>query len=120
MKTSPWIKHVKDFSKKHKMKYGDAMSDKRCKDTYKKIGGADPDTPQPMSNEEQVNNGIVDPNPNIQNEEEVVIPASQPEMPSAPPEMKMGGARRRKSKKGGKKSKKMMRRSVRKSRKSRK
>ena len=119
MKTSPWIKHVKDFSKKYKMKYGDAMSDKRCKDTYKKIGGADPDTPQPMSNEEQVNNGIVD-QPNIQNEEEVVIPASQAEMPSAPPEMGMGGARRRKSKKGGKKSKKMMRRSVRKSRKSRK
>lgn len=31
-----WIMHVKDFAKKHNMKYNEAMKDPRCKSSYKK------------------------------------------------------------------------------------
>jgi hypothetical protein len=34
-KTSPWIKHVLQFAKDNKMKYFQALKDKRCRATYK-------------------------------------------------------------------------------------
>jgi len=34
-KSSPWIKHVLQFAKDHKMKYFQALKDKRCRATYK-------------------------------------------------------------------------------------
>ena len=34
-KTSAWIKHVLQFAKANKMKYGQALKDKRCRSTYK-------------------------------------------------------------------------------------
>jgi hypothetical protein len=33
-KTSNWVEHVKAFSKKHGIKYGDALSDPTCKSSY--------------------------------------------------------------------------------------
>jgi hypothetical protein len=35
-KTSPWITHVKAFAAKHKMKYGEALSDPRTSASYHK------------------------------------------------------------------------------------
>jgi hypothetical protein len=35
-KTSPWIAHVKAFAAKHKMKYGEALSDPRASASYRK------------------------------------------------------------------------------------
>jgi hypothetical protein len=35
-KTSPWIAHVKAFAAKHKMKYGEALSDPRASASYHK------------------------------------------------------------------------------------
>jgi colicin import membrane protein len=34
-KSSPWIKHVLQFAKDHKMKYFQALKDKRCRAAYK-------------------------------------------------------------------------------------
>ena len=34
-KTSSWIKHVLKFAKDNKMKYSQALKDKRCRSTYK-------------------------------------------------------------------------------------
>lgn len=34
-KSSPWIKHVLQFAKDNKMKYFQALKDKRCRATYK-------------------------------------------------------------------------------------
>lgn len=33
---NPWIAHVKAYALKHKMKYGEAMKDPKCKSSYKK------------------------------------------------------------------------------------
>ena len=32
-----WIQHVKEFSKKHKMKYGEALKNAQCKTEYHSI-----------------------------------------------------------------------------------
>ena len=34
-----WIQHVKEFSKKHKMKYGEALKHSQCKSEYHKSKG---------------------------------------------------------------------------------
>ena len=34
-----WIAHVKDFAKKHKMKYGEALKNTQCKSEYHKSKG---------------------------------------------------------------------------------
>jgi len=34
-KANPWISHVKDWAKKHKMSYRDAMKDPKMKAAYK-------------------------------------------------------------------------------------
>ena len=39
MKTSSWVTHVKEWSKKHKMKYGDALKNAQCKSEYHKSKG---------------------------------------------------------------------------------
>ena len=36
---SSWVQHVKDFSKKHKMKYVDALKNEQCKSEYHKSKG---------------------------------------------------------------------------------
>jgi len=33
---SPWIQHLKDWSKKHNMSYTEAMKSPACKQAYKK------------------------------------------------------------------------------------
>lgn len=33
---NPWIAHLKNWSKKHKMSYRDALKNASCKDCYKK------------------------------------------------------------------------------------
>lgn len=33
---NPWIMHVKEYCKKHNMKYNEALKDKKCKESYKK------------------------------------------------------------------------------------
>ena len=39
MKSSSWINHVKEFSKKHKMKYSEALKNAQCKSEYNKSKG---------------------------------------------------------------------------------
>ena len=36
---SAWVTHVKEFSKKHKMKYGEALKKSQCKTEYHKSKG---------------------------------------------------------------------------------
>lgn len=36
---SQWINHVKEFSKKHNMKYGECLSNPQCKEEYQKLKG---------------------------------------------------------------------------------
>jgi hypothetical protein len=36
---SSWIAHVKIFSKKHKIKYGEALKNAQCKSKYHKSKG---------------------------------------------------------------------------------
>jgi hypothetical protein len=36
MKSSSWVNHVKTWSTKHKMKYGDALKNAQCKMDYHK------------------------------------------------------------------------------------
>ncbi len=36
---SSWIAHVKEFSKKHKMKYNEALKNTQCKSEYHKSEG---------------------------------------------------------------------------------
>lgn len=38
-KTNPWITHVKNYAQAHNMKYGCALSDPKCKSTYKSRSG---------------------------------------------------------------------------------
>ena len=38
MPASRWISHVKAFSKKHKIKYGEALKNSQCKNEYKRKG----------------------------------------------------------------------------------
>ena len=37
--TSSWVKHVQQWSKKHKMKYGEALKNAQCKSEYHKSKG---------------------------------------------------------------------------------
>ena len=45
---SAWIEHVKKFAAEHKMKFGEALGDKRCKSTYKSLQTSTPNK-GPMS-----------------------------------------------------------------------
>lgn len=35
--TNKWIEHVKDYSRKHNMKFNKALKDPDCKEQYKKL-----------------------------------------------------------------------------------
>ena len=45
---SAWIEHVKKFAAEHKIKFGEALGDKRCKATYKSLHTSTPNK-GPMS-----------------------------------------------------------------------
>ena len=45
---SAWIEHVKKFAAEHKIKFGEALGDKRCKATYKSLQTSTPNK-GPMS-----------------------------------------------------------------------